>query len=182
MIDLNKACNDVLEDVNAVKQWSDELYANRFYPYFKDCRDMFDRLKDKEHQITDEELSFILMSLPVLLFDVSEEINNFRISNEVVKMKYKEILDARTNEAIADGMTKAAAKDMAETSSMEYKLLSSVYSSLIERAEKEVTFAKELIMSAKKIWDARRKTELSNPVSPGNYDELPDYKLKTYIK
>lgn len=181
MIDLTSACNDAMEDVKSVQDWCDDLYTKTFSSYFSECRELFDKLKDVEHAITDSELSFILMTIPVTLFDVAEEINNLRIHSEVIKLKYKEKYDLAVKQAGELKIAKTAAKDYAEMQCKEYKLLSSAYATVISRAESEVSFCKELIMSAKKIWDARRRSEQSNPVTPKNYYDLPEYP-KSYIK
>ena len=63
----------------------------------------------------------------------------------------------------------------------EDKILILAYDNLITRVEKEMSYSRELIMSAKKIYDARRNTEQSNPVSEVNskQNDLPDYYSST---
>ena len=51
---------------------------------------------------------------------------------------------------------------------------------VVLRVEGEISFCRELIMAAKKIWDGRRDAEGANPihtdVSPEDtYDNLPVY-------
>lgn len=183
MKDLSAVFESIDSDIQEVQEWCDELYTSNFSEYFDECRAMFKRLQDKDHVITDDELSWILMSLPITLFDVSEAINRFKVGQEVIKINHRELLASKTKEATEKKLNKTSAKEYAELETLEYKILTTAYSSIIERAESEVSFARELIMSAKKIWDARRRTEASNPVSPNEYNkELPEYIPKTYIK
>ena len=63
----------------------------------------------------------------------------------------------------------------------EYKLMNIVYNCVIDKVEHQLSFSKELIMGAKKVWDARKRTE--QPVIP-EVNNLPDYqpiKKQTYI-
>ena len=48
-------------------------------------------------------------------------------------------------------------------------------SGIISRVETELTFARELIMSCKKIWDRRKDTDDLIPISSIETDHLPDY-------
>ena len=63
----------------------------------------------------------------------------------------------------------------------EDKILILAYDNLITRVEKEMSYSRELIMSAKKIYDVRRNTEQSNPVSEvsSKQNDLPDYYSST---
>ena len=146
---------------------------------------MFDRLKHGGKKVTDEELEDILMSLPMKLFDAAEALSVFRLSIETVKIgaKKKEcdlVRAARSD----DGLSVSAAKDYAAESVLDDRLLIAAYESVIERVEREMAYCRELIMSAKKIWDARRRVDTANPVSEVTED-LPEFepkkKPKTYI-
>ena len=69
------------------------------------------------------------------------------------------------------------------TAMVEYEVLHAAYVSIVTRVENEQTFAKELIMGAKKVWDSRRSADNSNPVGLV-VPELPEYnptKSKTPI-
>ena len=58
----------------------------------------------------------------------------------------------------------------------EDEVILSILDCLISRVDKEMSFARELIMSAKKIWDGRRLTEGLNPTdATTSVDDLPDY-------
>jgi hypothetical protein len=154
------------EEITSMLDWIQHEYEVRFADYFKDVRSLFKRVQSEVRPITDEELSQILINLPMTLFDVSEKLNEVKVAHEVVKLKVKQ----QKAEYIKNSTAKTAtAKEAeAELAVTESKIMQAVYHTIINRVENELTFAKELIMSAKKIWDGRRKTEQSNPVSVNN--------------
>ena len=184
MIDLNARMNAVSEDVDAVSGWCSQKYDERFGAYFSEARKLFNELQSKRDKIPDSDLEWILMSLPVKLFDASERLAEIRVQYETIKLTTKRAENAAYNEARSSGIKQAEAKEYSAIRVAEDKLLMTAYSSIIDRVESEMSFCRELIMSAKKIWDARRKTELANPIS--EVSELPEYtpdqKKKSYVK
>ena len=167
MINLSIIYSSLESDIKAVSDMCDELYNTTFLEYFKESKDLFKRIKSKSHPVTDKELEWILISLPINLFEVSEIINKFRLSLEVIKLKNKEIeqekLKTLSNSEYKLSVTQC--KEQVSAEMTEYKILVILYTTLITRVESEISFSRELIMSAKKIWDARRRTDNSNPVS-----------------
>ena len=162
------------EDLSAVDSWCDEIYQKNFSKYFSDQRSLFDRLRSKSHPITDQELEWILTQVPVNLFDASEKLSKLQTYQEVLKLNVKK------------KETKCRRTEDNEDEIFEDKVLLLAYSSILTRVEKEMSYSRELIMSAKKIWDSRRRTDASNPVSEmSSVDNLPDYsvsiKNKSYI-
>jgi hypothetical protein len=174
MIDLKKLHKEYEADIDSVTEWCNEIYLQRFDGFFADYRILFKRFSSKDHPITDAELTTILMNLPVTLFDISEELNKFQISQEVVKLKNKQREQDLINNSIETTATKK--KELASYNSIDDKILAIAYTSITERVSSEISFCRELIMSAKKIWDSRRNTEQSNPI--GEIDPLPDYVAK----
>lgn len=169
-------------DISAVQKFCDELYDQNFKSNFEEIRELYTRLKSKVHPITDEELEYILTTFPLELFVVSENLNKLRLNCEVVKLKNKQTMETIRKNAEVESdslnMTKSAKTEYISNAvknhMVEYEVLYSAYSSVISRVENEQIFAKELIMGAKKIWDSRRSTDNSNPVSPVVPD-LPEY-------
>lgn len=182
MLDLSAVQAEFSEDINAVTEWFEEIYRDNFAVYFGESRELFNRLKSKTQPITDEELSWILINLPLNLFDVSEILNKLRLSQEVIKLRNKQKETDLAKASIEKSATKR--QEEASIAMLENKLLSTVYTHVISRVEGEISFCRELIMSAKKIWDARRRTEGANPVSPvdDSHIQLPDYQPGAYIK
>ena len=154
-MNLQAAFDNASEDLDAVNGWCTDVYNNTFAPYFIESRKLAVRLKSKDgpndRPITDDELSWILIQLPINLFDVSEHINKLRISQEVIKLR------------IRDLELKSSKRQLYDVASD--KLLVSAYGSVITRVENEISFSRELIMGAKKIWDARRRTDQANPIN-----------------
>lgn len=183
MIDLKSAQLEMSEDLDAVNAWCSDLYDSTFSIHFVDARHLFERLKSRDAPITDDELNQILIDLPLNLFDVSEKLNSLRLNQEVVKLKN------RQKEAdLVKASTESTATKRQESASLQMisdKLLITAYSTVISRVEGEISFCRELIMGAKKIWDARRRTEQVNPVNEVTVDaspNLPAYTNKSYIK
>lgn len=185
MIDLSAIQASVSGDLDAVSGIVESMYNTNFAPYFKESRDVFNRLNSKVNPISDDELSYILIDLPVKLIDISEQVGAFRIKCETLKLLAKRKESELSSELKESGMKSADIKETVTLNLMEDKLLISAYSTVISRVESEIAFCKELIMGAKKIWDARRKSESANPVSEvESKDDLPDYQFggKSYIK
>lgn len=183
MIDLNKILKEHESDINEVSAWAEEQYQNQFATHFKKVNELHDKLKSKDNPLTDEELEWILTSLPLELIDVSEKLSNVKTSQEVIKVSIKtketELADSFMDD---EGMSASKAKELAANETIEDKLLLSMYDIIYERVSRQVTFAKELIMSCKKIWDARRNSEQSMPSIHDS--DLPEYSepTKTYVK
>ena len=72
------------------------------------------------------------------------------------------------------------AKEEAQALTLEDKLLVDFYDTIMERVSRQMSFSKELIMSAKKIWDARRADNAPLPevAIQDKTDKLPDYYVK----
>ena len=93
------------------------------------------------------------------MIECSEAINSVRLQKSLLKLTVKR---KKLEEENYD--------------SYEDDIMSSVLDCIIARVDKEMSFARELIMSAKKIWDGRRLTEGLNPTdSTTCVEELPEY-------
>lgn len=176
-------------DADAVLDWCKQKYDTTFATYFQNTKELYQRLRDKHTPVTDQELETILMDLPMELFSVSEDLSAFRLKLEVIKLKNKEM----ESDLLKQSTEKSAAKRQEEVAvaMLENKLLVTAYSSVISRVENQISFCRELIMSAKKIWDGRRKTDMVNPIKEVTCEDeagLPEYgtfptnSTKTYIK
>lgn len=156
--------NNVDKCVTETNDFCHGIYDREFAPYFLETRMLFDRLKSKVRPITDEELNWILISLPLTLFDISGKLSDLKTAEEVIKLRIKE-LEYEFIKA-SDEKTAAAKKEAAAMSTIQDKMFLAAYQGIISRVENEISFSRELIMGAKKVWDARRRAEQSNPVSP----------------
>ena len=146
------------------------MYDKDFAPYFKENHDLYKRMQSEVRPITDEELSRVLIALPLSLFEVGAAISDLRTKVEIAKLRIKEVEFAIMQESEAKTIT--AKKDEAMMHTMDDHVLLCAYLGLIDRVEAEMSFSRELIMGAKKIWDSRRRTEDSNPVAP---IDIPEY-------
>ena len=175
-MDINKTLSGVQQDIDDIQHWADSEYNKYFSQYFVGEVELYSKLKDKDHIITDDELEWILTSLPLELFSVSEQLSKLKTIQEVIKLHIKEVESKFINDPTnTDSVTKK--KEDASLLTSADKLLVTVYSNIAERVSREVSFSRELIMSAKKIWDARRSAELSVPSVPAE-PELPDYDVQ----
>ena len=192
MINISSVLSEYASDMSSVNKYCEDLYEQYFSQHFADVRDLYARMKSKVKPITDEELEYILTLFPMEMFAVSEALNKLRLQCEVVKLKNKEKLEILRKQA----KTEAESLELNKTETIEYinhrvaeqmveyEVFLSAHTSCITRVENEQTFAKELIMGAKKIWDSRRNAEASNPVKEVVPD-LPEYDAtanKTYVK
>lgn len=174
-MDLKSVQAQYQDDIDAVTQWCDEIYQAKFASYFTEVEELYARLRSKSRPITDEELETILMMVPIDLFGVSEALNKFRLSNEVIKMKLKKVEKDAANASTESTATKR--QEDAAIKMLSDKILQASYAAVITRVENQISFSRELIMSAKKLWDGRRRTEESNPVKEVSTDikDIPSY-------
>ena len=186
MRDIREIQKENEDDVIGVTSWCEETYNTIFSQYFDGVKNLYNRLKSKTKPITDEELESILTELPLNLFVVAEALNRLRTELEVHKMKIKQKKKQIMDKSTETSESKKTAE--AQYMLMEDELLCTAYSTVISRVESEISFSRELIMGAKKIFDGRRSSEQVHPVStsiPG--DNLPEYNpnskgSRTYIK
>lgn len=173
-------------DIKETQEWATQLYTKSFGGYLDDVNELYLKLQDKSRPITDAELEDILTTLPLKLISVSEKLSQFKISKEVVgitlKQKEAEFID------MSEAKTLTQKKEDANLALLEYKLVQMVYSTVVSRVDNEMNFARELIMSAKKIWDSRKSSEKVVPVNSviGEDQNLPEYNYaghqKSYIR
>ena len=169
MSDITRALEVLKEDFEAADNLVADIYEKYFSRFFSGEHQMYDRFHDADVIINDKELEWILISLPLEMNAAANALTQFKQHNEIVKLKIKQRKSAKVDDA--DGLDE------------EFKLMSIVYTSVITRVEMELSFSKELIMGAKKIWDARRNGE-TPPVGeigdiPAQEPQLPDYPLNS---
>ena len=186
-MDISKTLEKLLPEISEVEKWVEAEYQHYFSAYYKGEAELYAKLKSQETSsssvpiITDAELEWILTSLPLELFSVAEQLNKLKTKQEVIKLHVKEVEDDYIADPSLSGLSLSARKEKAASDTKEDKFLISVYSTLAERVEREISFSRELIMSAKKIWDSRRSSEPAVPVVSSPSD-LPEYNVQKYIK
>lgn len=173
------------EYIEDIETWCNEQYNLYFKECFDSVRKIHKSMESQVRAISDTELEWILTELPMTLFSISESLNKYRLEHEVIKLRKKKIkleLEAKAKQLVEDDfLSKSDTKSWLDAQLSEHDILLAAYSSVISRVESEISFSKELIMGCKKIWDARRKSEASNPVSPvdlRDVDKIPDYSTR----
>lgn len=169
-MDIRAAIDRCAELTKPAEDWYQQIYDEKFKKYFDKQKELMKRIKSSSNPITDEELEYILVDVPIHLFEVSEELNRFKLSLEIIKLNHKE-----KSKQLSEGTQDELVELKEEV--LQYQIVSTVYSNVIDRVGSEKAYSRELIMSAKKIWEARRSTDNSNPVSEIDTDNvgLPDY-------
>ena len=165
------------EDLEGVRKWCDDLYNELFAERFQIVRDLAKRMESKTHTITDEELTQIITELPTELFMAAESLNQLRLDYEVIKLTNKQI-KLEISMGVDEEVPRKFQKDALQNAMSDYEIVPVAYSKVIQRVENEMTYAKELIMGAKKVYDSRKTAEQSNPISE---IDLPEYE-QVYIK
>lgn len=172
-MNLQKTLDKLTPDIDEVTQWAESEYAKYFADYFQGEVELYNKMKTTKSTILDDELVWILTELPLELFAVTEQLSKLKTAQEVIKLSIKK----RQREYIksAEG-SEAKKKEEAVALTAEDQLLVTVYEGIAERVSRQMSFSKELIMAAKKIFDARRADGI--PLSDINIDpnRLPEYK------
>lgn len=163
MIDIEQAAKFAEEDVLAVQTWVSTEYSKHFAEYFADIHHLSSVMASNVTPITDDELESILVDLPLKLFSAAEQINRVTLNLEVMKLKNKKAVTEKIQKSKES--TASMRKDVAESEIFEDRILEMAYSCLLDRVQREVAYARELIMGAKKVWDSRKRSEAVNPVS-----------------
>ena len=70
-------------------------------------------------------------------------------------------------------MNSTMLSEFVSENTIEDELMISIYSKLIERVNSQISYSKELIMSAKKLWDRRKEAESAMPVTPVDPAAVP---------
>lgn len=157
------------EYIDDIQSWVDEQYEEHFKSCFDSVRSIHKTMQSSSRTISDSELEWILTELPMMLFSISEDLNKIRLDEEVIKLRKKTVkseFEKAASEMVENKeLAKTEVKTWVDTALVDHDILISAYTSLIARVETEISFSRELIMGCKKIWDARRKTDMSNPVS-----------------
>ncbi len=163
----NSLWSKYLDTVQDVSDICDKIYKTNFDQFSKTNKDLYAKLYTRTTPIATEDLEHIIIDLPLCLIDVSEQVSKLQVSLDSVKLQLKK------STPIADDGVKINTVD----DEIEYKLLSAVLSSVIERVNREISFSRELIMGAKKLWDSRKASESASPIEPVSQPvKLPDYK------
>lgn len=182
-MNLSDNANRVRTEIESTTQ----VYIDNIHDELAQVYSLASKLNPDGTPVSDKDLEYILMDLPLKLFTVSEYLAKLSGMVEALKIEntQKEI-DIRSNVAgqIACGekYTQQDMKTLIDSALIENKATIVCLNTAIKQIEKQLTYCRELIMSAKKIWDARRRTENIMPVSESNIEDLPEITRNQYIK
>lgn len=176
-MDIHSVLSEYQEDIQAVEEEVKSIYASSFASHFESVNELYRRMQNKTHPITDEELEDVLTVLPLHLYAVSETLNTLKLKMELVRLKNKETREVFVQKRCiqAEDIKPATAAErkeyvnrMVAIDMQSYELVIQIYQAVIDIVSSRIQFSKELIMGCKKIWDGRRHTEQTMPVSPVN--------------
>ena len=178
---------DNAERVKSEIESTTQVYVNTIHDELEAVYTLASKLNSDTDPISDKDLEYILMDLPLKLFIVSEYLAKLSGMVEALKIENtQKELDIRNDiaEQIAYGekYTQQDVKTRIDSALIENKATIVCLNTAIKQIEKQLTYCRELIMSAKKIWDARRRTENIMPVSESNIEDLPEITRNQYIK
>ena len=160
------------KEVGDVSAWCSEQYDAYFSPYLGNLKSLYETLQTERSNMSDTDLESVLTYLPLQIIEVSEVLSQYKLNNDCLKLHIKRIeADVIRN---SKEKTVKERQEAAVRATMEYRTLSCAYTAIINRAENEINFGREFIMTVKKIWDARMKTYEANPISEG-IDSLEVY-------
>lgn len=160
---ISNALKEMESDFKAADDLEESIYQNYFAKYFKLEEQLYTRFRDTQVPINDAELEQIITVLPLDLMSAANALSQFRSHNEISKLAAKQRKKVKevTNMPPDDTDT-------------EFQLMTIIYSAVINRVESQMSFSKELIMGAKKVWDARRRVEQPMPTTIKDED-IPEY-------
>ena len=178
------------KEIEDTANWVVETYDREFSEYFKEVDRLYTKFNSGYEKITDEDLEEVMSTIPLKLFEVTERLAKYRAFAEFIKYKIKE----KRNQAFKDSdqKTQALKKEDADSAVAEDEFFLKLHNIMIEMVESKMSYSRELIMSAKKIYTARKQTELNSKfieskVTQQN-DTLPEYEgfgtteVNAYIK
>ncbi len=167
MAEIKELLENIYSEAEDIDTFIDEIYQKNFKVQFQKIYELIDKFRNDSKKVSTEELEYLLMELPLDMFDVSSKIEMVQGLSEVAAYQAK------------------TAK--AQNNDDKYKLdvIAKRLDALVERIQRESSAARELVMSAKKLWDSRQAETKSNPIK--EISNLPDYtgeslSGKVYIK
>lgn len=163
------------KDIDLTLDYYNKIHDSLMRETLDKIYDMYEYMK--KNSISDEDLEWVLTSLPIDLMHISESLNTLRLQHSVVKLKQKELrmeIESTIVDSCVEGTPKSSIKEQVDAEMAEHKVVETTLQCLITGIEHELSFCKELIMGCKKVWDSRRNTENVNPVKEVDTD-LPDY-------
>lgn len=176
MVDRDKFTDKYSSEIDSVSDWSDEIVNACMGDTLTEIFSIQDRM-NSSHEITMNELTWVLFDLPIQLIHISEALSKIQLSLETIKLtKSHNETEFANDIKRQSNNSKISATELKQIVASEFygdNIGIVVYESSISQIERYISLSKELIMGAKKIWQRRVDTEEVNPVMP--VEELPEY-------
>ena len=161
-------------DIDAVLEYQNDVYKEMFENEFSDVQHLSDMIKKSGYKSpSDEVLEIILIDVPLKLFDVAEKLNQLELKLQVIKLKLKQKKIDLKHDPVVRDLSSTQIAEFVSVNTIEDELMISIYSKLIDRVSSQISYSKELIMSAKKLWDRRKEAEAAMPVAPVDPAAVP---------
>lgn len=176
---LESAISSYSEDFESMDNYTDELYESMFSHDFSYVHALSDAMKNEYRPVSDDVLEQILIEVPLKLFDISESLNKLQMQIQVVKLKLKKLKIEKRKSLLENSpeLTQSYVNELVQCETFDDELLVIALSRVTERVQCEISYTKELIMGAKKVWDRRKESESAMPVSPIDTSKsIPSYK------
>lgn len=179
------------QDFTAANNLVLKIYSTDFLPHFSILESLYYEMSKDKNKISDASLEEILVNLPLELFKVSEKLTELRVKLAVTKLKNRETKVEKEGELMTTYYDLPKSEMRSRISAVlpmemaSYELLVDVYEALIDLVSSKLTFSKELIMSAKKVWTSRREAEGSMPcgeTTPSDSDRIPNLPVYNFGK
>lgn len=167
MKSLSDAIVNFDEEISEAQKYAFKLYDDIFAKYFADVLKLYDKVKQDSKPISDTDLEYILTFVPLDMCVINESIAPIELKRDLAKhaLKYGNLSDDDkwANHTII-----------------------SIYDNILNRVQHQMSFCREFIMTAKKIWDRRKGSEEASPISGIRNDsvdsDLPEYQHNVYIR
>ena len=158
-MDIKELIHTTMYGVDELDAWCEQIYQENFGDYFKGVKKLRSQMELAERNpISDADLEMVLIDLPLELFSALEQVHRMRTHQELMKVNAK--YGVIENTPLGGEDRKVTMAGM--------QAVAKAYENIIDRADREISYCRELIMGAKKIWDYRRNAENANPVSETN--------------
>lgn len=145
---LDTAQNKLFEMAGDTASWCNEQYDSIFSQYFKGIPKLYEKVTASNEKLTDDDLEFILTSAPLSIIAASEQLSQYKLNNECLKLYIKKMESEYITSCEAS--TVAEKREKASLHVMDYRLLSKAYEAVISRVDNQVNLRVSLLCPLKR--------------------------------
>lgn len=169
-----KVADEYNDNIDAASSYYHSMYDN-FRPMVDRIRSYSSIASDTFKPIDDESLEELLTSVPLILIDISEALADMQVRMNTVKLSLKDKKFRSKQDLVQSGEAKTSASELVAGEFYADELLVNIYQTVIDTVEHDLSYGRELVMGAKKIWDRRRDAENAVPIKESEPPSLPEY-------